>query len=71
MANIGEPLRRVKIIPLTEPVRGPEPERRVPAPGPATVPAPAPSPVPAARPRRARQKAKSDVSTGSPRRPQR
>ena len=32
MADIGEPLRRVKIIPLKEPVRGPEPERQVPAP---------------------------------------
>lgn len=33
MADIGEPLRRVKIIPLTEPVpRGPEPERQTPAP---------------------------------------
>lgn len=34
MADIGEPLRRVKIIPLEEPVRGPEPERRVPLPPP-------------------------------------
>jgi hypothetical protein len=32
MANIGEPLRKVRIIPLKEPVRGPEPERRVPEP---------------------------------------
>ena len=34
MADIGEPLRRVKIVPLTEPVpsREPEPERKIPAP---------------------------------------
>lgn len=38
MADIGEPLRRVKIIPLKEPVRGPEPERYVPAPQPQREP---------------------------------
>jgi hypothetical protein len=29
MANIGDPLRRVKIIPLRTPVRGPEPSSPV------------------------------------------
>ena len=33
MADIGKPIRRVKVIPLTEPVpAGPEPERQTPAP---------------------------------------
>jgi hypothetical protein len=41
MANIGEPLRRITVIPITEPVRGPEPEKSVPTPTKQPNPAPA------------------------------
>ena len=45
MANIGEPLRRITVIPLTEPVRGPEPERKVPRPTEPAEPAKEPEKV--------------------------